>query len=269
MQDMKIEDGNLIIGPKDCRISINLYAWFEGLDVEERREVANALTWDEIFKQACDRLTGEGDFWAGDDGKVRLDFLAHAENAMLTRYKWSALEELIKKLKNIVSHEHIYWKLYHEPDSHLQQIFSKWLSKHNINSNYTTELPDIESFRTMIDEMFIKLKKECDRKSPEVICLCGSTRFMKAYNEARKRLTYEGKIVLSVEIVTTQTRDEDPQHINLELKAMLDKLHLRKIDMSDRVLVLNVTGYIGESTRAEIAYAEKIGKPIDYLEEIA
>jgi hypothetical protein len=48
-------------------------------------------------------------------------------------------------------------------------------------------------------------------------------------------------------------------------KVALDELHKRKIDIADRVLVLNVGGYIGESTRGEIEYAEQIGRPIDYL----
>jgi hypothetical protein len=50
-------------------------------------------------------------------------------------------------------------------------------------------------------------------------------------------------------------------------KIQLDELHKRKIDLADRVLVLNVGGYIGESTRSEIAYADAHGKPIDWLEE--
>jgi hypothetical protein len=49
-------------------------------------------------------------------------------------------------------------------------------------------------------------------------------------------------------------------------KEILDELHLRKIDMADRVFVINVGGYIGESTRAEIEYAEKTEKPVTYLE---
>lgn len=101
---------------------------------------------------------------------------------------------------------------------------------------------------------------------PEIVCLCGSTRFVWMFNEQRVKLTREGKIVLSIELVTTQARDDDPQHVDPELKAQLDVLHLWKIYLADRVLVLNVRGYIGESTRAEIAFAEKIGKPIDYLE---
>lgn len=101
---------------------------------------------------------------------------------------------------------------------------------------------------------------------PPIVCLCGSTRFVENFNEWRQRLTYEGKIVLSIEIVTTQARDADPQHVNLNLKAMLDELHLRKIDISTEVMVLNVGGYIGESTRREIQYATSTGKPIKYLE---
>ena len=45
-------------------------------------------------------------------------------------------------------------------------------------------------------------------------------------------------------------------------------MHLRKIDLADEILVINVGGYIGDSTRREIAYAEKTGKKINYLEEL-
>ncbi|MDE2105440.1 MAG: hypothetical protein KGL39_49895 [Patescibacteria group bacterium] len=49
-------------------------------------------------------------------------------------------------------------------------------------------------------------------------------------------------------------------------KAALDELHKRKIDLADEVLVLNVGGYIGDSTRSEIEYAHSIGVPVRYLE---
>ena len=48
-------------------------------------------------------------------------------------------------------------------------------------------------------------------------------------------------------------------------KAMLDALHKKKIDMADEVLVLNVDGYIGDSTRSEIAHAEKTKRPVKWL----
>ena len=102
--------------------------------------------------------------------------------------------------------------------------------------------------------------------STEIVCLCGSTRFIDTFNEWRQKLTLEGKIVLSVEIVTTQSKKVDPQYSNPSVKKMLDELHLRKIDLANEVMILNVGGYIGESTRNELNYAIKEGKKITYLE---
>ena len=45
-----------------------------------------------------------------------------------------------------------------------------------------------------------------------------------------------------------------------------NNMHLRKIDLADEIFVINVGGYIGESTRREITYAEKTGKKVNYLE---
>jgi hypothetical protein len=101
---------------------------------------------------------------------------------------------------------------------------------------------------------------------PPIVVLCGSTRFINEFNCQRQQLTRAGAIVLSIEIVTTQSREQEPQHTDPALKARLDELHLRKIDLADWVLVLNVGGYIGESTRNEIAYASRIGRPVAYLE---
>lgn len=50
-----------------------------------------------------------------------------------------------------------------------------------------------------------------------------------------------------------------------QVKADLDALHLRKIDLADEVLVLDVDGYIGQSTSREIAYAQRNGKRVRYL----
>ena len=50
-------------------------------------------------------------------------------------------------------------------------------------------------------------------------------------------------------------------------KEMLDDMHKRKIDMADAIFVINVGGYIGESTRSEIEYAKANGKEVRYLEE--
>lgn len=104
-----------------------------------------------------------------------------------------------------------------------------------------------------------------DTVTPEIVCLCGSTRFMDAFHAENRRLSLEGRIVLTVEIVTYDGAT-DPQRADPKQKAMLDELHLRKIDLADRVHVLNVGGYVGESTAQEIEYAEQQGKVITWLE---
>lgn len=103
------------------------------------------------------------------------------------------------------------------------------------------------------------------KTKPEIICLCGSTRFMDAFFEAGWRFTLQGKIVLSVG-VCKHAEDHGGEALGQEVADMLDELHYRKIDLADSVFVLNVGGYIGESTQKEIEYAEDKGKPIGYLE---
>ena len=98
----------------------------------------------------------------------------------------------------------------------------------------------------------------------KVITLCGSTRFRDAFMEAQKRLTLEGNIVISVGLFGHAGDDEVWKP---GTKEMLDDMHKRKIDMADEIYVINVGGYIGESTRSEIEYARRNGKAVRFLEE--
>lgn len=104
---------------------------------------------------------------------------------------------------------------------------------------------------------------------PTIVCLCGSTRFKDEFVNANLRETLEGKIVLSIGC-DMKTDDEIFGHLSPaeldEVKARLDELHLRKIDLADEVLILNVGGYIGKSTSRELAYAREHGKVIRFLE---
>jgi len=129
---------------------------------------------------------------------------------------------------------------------------------------------------------------------PEVVTLCGSTRFVDAYIKETRRLTLEGHIVISVGLFGHQ----EGLDMGGDTKSMLDKLHLRKIDLSDRIHIINDLEwqcktclqfapfereprlrckcppefdrgrwqpYVGESTRREIAYAQSKGLKITYL----
>lgn len=96
---------------------------------------------------------------------------------------------------------------------------------------------------------------------PVVVCLCGSTRFKDAFIEAMKEETLKGKIVLSVGLFGHL----EGLDMSGPVKKMLDELHLRKIDLADEILVLNIGGYVGESTRNEINYAIDHDKRIRFL----
>ena len=99
----------------------------------------------------------------------------------------------------------------------------------------------------------------------KVVTLCGSTRFKDAFVQTQKRLTLAGNIVISVGLFG-HAGDDDVWAEGV--KEMLDDMHKRKIDMADEIFVINVGGYIGESTRSEIDYAQAQNKPIRYLEPV-
>lgn len=87
---------------------------------------------------------------------------------------------------------------------------------------------------------------------------------MEVFFDAAWGETLAGKIVLSVGC------PGDVNHVGSGLppntKRELDELHLRKIDLADEVLILNVGGYVGESTARELDYARRSAKRVRWLE---
>lgn len=114
------------------------------------------------------------------------------------------------------------------------------------------------------------LSRRFAKARPDIVCLCGSTRFWETFRNWELKLTLEGKIVLSLEICAPDSMVlADPDSENgIAQKEKLDELHKRKIDLADEVFVLNVNGYIGSSTRSEINYAINRGKLVHYLEPV-
>ena len=53
-----------------------------------------------------------------------------------------------------------------------------------------------------------------------------------------------------------------------EEALMLDKVHKERIRISDAILVVNVDGYIGNSTRSEIEFAKSLNKEILYYTDL-
>lgn len=133
--------------------------------------------------------------------------------------------------------------------------------------------------RELMIQRYCDACRELRASRPAVVVLCGSSRFIDQMAilgwELEKN---EGVIVLGLHLLPQwyiSVLDDMGRQITCqdhhqaeaeEVAGHMDELHLRKIDMADRVLVVNVDGYIGDSTRAEIEYATEAGKPISYLE---
>jgi hypothetical protein len=101
------------------------------------------------------------------------------------------------------------------------------------------------------------------------VCLCGSTRFWRTFQDAALQETLAGRIVLTVGAATASDATHFghlPTAEQEALKARLDALHLDKITWADEILVLNVDGYVGPSTRREIAFAIQERKRIRWWE---
>lgn len=105
--------------------------------------------------------------------------------------------------------------------------------------------------------------------APTIVCLCGSTRFWREFQRASLAETLAGKIVLSIGSASG-TDEEHFGHLSQEehdrIIEQLNELHFRKIELADEVLILNLGGYIGMHTTAELAYARKLGKTVRFLE---
>ena len=128
----------------------------------------------------------------------------------------------------------------------------------------------MEHDRLRIARQICQLKPKPDESRQKVICLCGSTRFTEQMLIKQWELTKQGHVVLSwCALPESYFQSDDKTHVGDQegVKEIVDEVHLRKIDLADEVLVLNVDGYIGQSTRGEIEYAKETGKPVRYLDD--
>lgn len=90
--------------------------------------------------------------------------------------------------------------------------------------------------------------------------LCGSMRFREELERLGAELTLAGHVVLAPTAVDPATQ------LDADARARLGRIHLQRIAMADEVLVVNVGGYVGESTRREIEHARSRGLAVRFLE---
>ncbi|GIN61856.1 hypothetical protein J27TS8_18490 [Robertmurraya siralis] len=106
--------------------------------------------------------------------------------------------------------------------------------------------------------------KEVGHIYMKVITLCGSTKFKEQFEKTNAYLTMQGNIVISLGFFEQSEGIE----ITQEQVRLFEKIHYEKINISDEIVVIDVDGYIGNSTRKEIEYAKKQGKSVRYYSQI-
>lgn len=98
----------------------------------------------------------------------------------------------------------------------------------------------------------------------KIITICGSLRFKNEIMEIAEKMELKGNCIISPIYPTNPNKDAYTD----EEAEMLDNMHKEKIKISDAILVVNVNGYIGESTRSEIEYAKSLNKEVIYYTDI-
>lgn len=73
-------------------------------------------------------------------------------------------------------------------------------------------------------------------------------------------MSVTGWVVLSLGVFAKA----DDLIVTPRTQEILEDIHRQKIDMADEIYVIDPNGYIGESTKSEIEYAESLGKPVRY-----
>ncbi len=95
----------------------------------------------------------------------------------------------------------------------------------------------------------------------KIVTICGSMKFQKQMLEVAERLELENGYIVIQCIYSDKGRK-----LNLHDIQILSELHYKKIDISDAIYVVNIGGYIGQSTKSEIEYARSLNKEVIFWE---
>lgn len=98
----------------------------------------------------------------------------------------------------------------------------------------------------------------------KIITVCGSYKFKKEMTEITEKMTLKGNCM----ITPNELAKTDKESYTKDEILMIDKMHKEKIKISDAILVVNVNGYIGNSTKSEIEYAKSLNKEILYYTDL-
>jgi len=209
---------------------------------EERLEM---LHWVESWRQIC-RQTGGG--------------CATCELTVGGATK-KVCDEFFNRLRSLILSPPIT----DEERGKLREAVCAWFFEWASNGPADLDLKPHQERLDKICALILSPPAKVTRDFPAIVCLCGSTRFMDAFFDAGWAETLAGRIVLSVG-VCKHAKDHGGEALGMEVVELLDELHKRKIDLADQVFILNVGGYVGDSTKSEIRYAIEHCKIIRWLE---
>ena len=99
----------------------------------------------------------------------------------------------------------------------------------------------------------------------KIITVCGSLKFYKEMMEITEKMELQGNCMLVPIYNPNKTNKDD---FTKEEAAILDKMHKERIKLSDAILVVNIDGYIGSSTKSEIEFAKSLHKEIIYYVDL-
>lgn len=91
----------------------------------------------------------------------------------------------------------------------------------------------------------------------KIITLCGSLKLKKEMMIIAEKLALEGNCIITPVYPVLENYERTEEQL-----IKLKESHFKKIELSDAILVVNVNGYMGDSTKLEIEYARKMGKEI-------
>lgn len=98
----------------------------------------------------------------------------------------------------------------------------------------------------------------------KIITVCGSLRFKEEMMKISEEMELQGNCVITPIYPTNPDKDAYTD----EQVIVLDEMHKEKIKLSDAILVVDVNGYIGSSTRSEIEFAKELNKEIIYYTDL-
>ncbi len=90
-------------------------------------------------------------------------------------------------------------------------------------------------------------------------------KFIREMMEISEKVELQGNVVLMP--IYNPLRPNKEAFTKEEI-LILDKMHRERIKLSDAILVVNVDGYIGNSTKSEIEFAKSLNKEIIYYTDL-